>query len=225
VAQETGYAEIPHTRMRRAIAARLTESAQTAPHFYLRAAVRVDKLLKLRARLNKQSTTRISVNDLIVKAAARAHTLVPEMNVIWTSDAVRQYKKVDIGVAVATERGLFTPVLTDVANRSITNVAEAGKELVRRAKAGQLKQDDLTGGTLSITNLGMFGVEEFAAIINPPQAAILAVGAIRRAPAAGKNKLVRVTLSVDHRPVDGVVAARWLAAFVETVEKPLRILA
>lgn len=226
----TGYTEVPHSRMRRAIAARLTESKQTAPHFYLRATVRVDKLLKLRERLNKDSTVRVSVNDLIVKAAARAHTLVPEMNVTWTPDAVRQYSSVDIAVAVATERGLLTPVVSDAANRSITSVSTAIADLAARAKDGTLRQDELTGGTLSVTNLGMFGTEEFAAIINPPQAAILAVGAAREEPVARLGRLttatvLRVTLSVDHRPVDGVVAARWLAAFVDTIEKPVRILA
>lgn len=226
-ATPTSYTEVPHSRIRQATAARLTESKRTAPHFYLRATVRVDKLLKLRARLNKHAS--ISLNDLLLKAAAHAHTQVREMNVSWTPDAIREFDSVDIAVAVATDRGLVTPVVTGVDKRSISSVAAATKDLVERAKAGRLRQDELEGGTLSVTNLGMFGTEEFAAIINPPQAAILAIGAARREPVVKKGRpatatVIRCTLSVDHRPVDGVVAARWLDAFVSTVENPLRIL-
>lgn len=229
-AESATYTEIPHSRMRLAIAARLTESQRTAPHFHLRGTVRVDKLLKLRARLNEQAPVRISITDLMVKAAARAHSLVPEMNVIWTADAIRSFSSVDIAVAVATDRGLVTPVLRGVDGRSLSSVSANLKELASRAEAGELRQDELDGGTLSVTNLGMYGTEEFAAIINPPQAAILAVGAVRREPVVRKGKpavaaVVRCTLSVDHRPVDGVVAARWMDAFVRTVENPVRILA
>lgn len=224
------YTDVPHSRIRKAIAARLTESQRTTPHFYLRGTVRVDKLLKLRARLNESTAVSVSVNDLVIKAAALAHTLVPEMNVIWTPDAIRSFSSVDISVAVATDRGLVTPVVRAVEGMSITSVAAYVLDVVERAKSGRLRQDELEGGTLSVTNLGMFGTEEFAAIINPPQAAILAVGAARREPVVKKGKLstgtvMRVTLSVDHRPVDGVVAARWLDTFVQTVENPLRILA
>jgi pyruvate dehydrogenase E2 component (dihydrolipoamide acetyltransferase) len=222
--------DVPHTRMRSAIAARLTESKQTVPHFYLRATVRVDELLRLRAQLNDGTGPRISVNDLVVKAVARAHTMVPEMNVTWGPDAVRRHDSVDVAVAVATERGLLTPVLRDVDARPVSAVATASQDLVERAKAGRLRQDELEGGTISVTNLGMFDVEEFAAIINPPHAAILAVGAVRSEPVVEDGALavasvLRVTLSVDHRPVDGVVAARWLRAFVSVMETPVRILA
>jgi pyruvate dehydrogenase E2 component (dihydrolipoamide acetyltransferase) len=224
------YTEVPHSRIRQATAARLTESKRTAPHFYLRGTVRVDKLLKLRTRLNEHGTVRVSVNDLLIKAAALAHVLVPELNVIWTPDAVRSFTSVDISVAVATDRGLVTPVVTAVEGRSISSLAAAVRDLVERAKAGRLRQEELDGGTLSVTNLGMFGTEEFAAIINPPQAAILAIGGARPEPVVKKGKLstatvIRCTLSVDHRAVDGVVAARWMDAFVSTVEHPMRILA
>ncbi|TCO62765.1 2-oxo acid dehydrogenase subunit E2 [Actinocrispum wychmicini] len=228
VAEPTSpYIEIPHSRMRKAIASRLSA---VPPRYFLRATVRVDKLLRLREKLNRDSPIRISVNDLVVKAAACAHTLVPEMNVIWTPEAIRSYSSVDISVAVATETGLVTPVVTGVAGRSITDVALATKDLVERARAGRLRQDELTGGTLTVSNLGMFGIEEFSAVINPPQAAILAVGAGKREPVVHKEKLTiatvaRCTLTVDHRPVDGAVAARWMAAFVSVVESPLRLLA
>jgi pyruvate dehydrogenase E2 component (dihydrolipoamide acetyltransferase) len=219
------HTDVPHSRMRQAIATRLTESAHTAPHFYLRATVRVDKLLKLRRRLDG-----ISVTDLMVKAAAVAHMRVPELNVLWTPDAVRTFSSADIAVAVATDRGLVTPVVTGVETRSISALAATIRDLVERARAGRLRQDELEGGTLTVTNLGMYGTEEFAAIINPPQAAILAIGAAREEPIVRKGRLstgtvVRCTLSVDHRPVDGVAAARWLAAFVDVVEHPIRILA
>ena len=222
--------ETPHSRLRRAIASRLVESKQTAPHFYLRATVRADHLVDLRAELNDGAATRISLNDLVVKAVAAAHVRVPEMNVVWTPDAVRSFSTVDVAVAVATDRGLVTPVLRDVTSLTVTAVAAKVQDLAARAREGRLKQDELEGGTISVTNLGMYGVEEFAAIINPPHAAILAVGAVREEPvvqdgAVVPGKVLTVTLSVDHRPVDGVVAARWLAAFVDLVEHPTRILA
>jgi pyruvate dehydrogenase E2 component (dihydrolipoamide acetyltransferase) len=227
------YEDIPHTRMRRAIAARLTESTREAPHFYLRGTARVDKLLRLRQRLNDSGTAssvKISVNDLVVTAAARAHALVPAMNVIWTADAVRWFSAVDISVAVATDGGLVTPVLRGVDRMTLSAVAAASRDLVSRARSGRLRQDELDGGTMTVTNLGGHGTEEFAAIINPPQSAILAVGAALEAPVVRRGKLrvgtvMRVTLSIDHRPIDGVVAAQWMAAFLALLESPVRILA
>jgi pyruvate dehydrogenase E2 component (dihydrolipoamide acetyltransferase) len=223
--------DIPHSRQRRAIAARLTESQQTVPHFYLRATVRADRLVALRAEINTglAEGARVSVNDLVVKAVAAAHQRVPEMNVIWTPDAVRTFATVDVAVAVATDRGLVTPVLRDVTAQTITQVAAHTRDLAARARDGQLRQHELDGGTISVTNLGMYGVEEFAAIINPPHAAILAVGAVRGQPvvedgAVVPGQVMTVTLSVDHRPVDGVIAARWLAALRELLENPLRVL-
>jgi pyruvate dehydrogenase E2 component (dihydrolipoamide acetyltransferase) len=222
--------------MRRAIAARLTESKATTPHFYLRGSARVDRLLQLRAELNEGALdpggpgVRISVNDLLVKAVAQAHLLVPEMNVTWTGEAIRSYSGVDVAVAVATDDGLVTPVLRGVESMSVRAVARATQDAVERARAGRLQQRELEGGTISVTNLGMYGTEEFAAILNPPQAAILAVGAARQEPVVTHGELavgtvLRVTLSVDHRPVDGATAARWMQAFVSVLETPVRILA
>ena len=220
--------DIPHSRQRRAIAARLTESQQTVPHFYLRATVRAGRLAALRAEINAglAEGARVSLNDLVVKAVAAAHQRVPEMNVIWTPDAVRTFATVDVAVAVATDRGLVTPVLRDVTAQTITQVAARTRDLAARARDGRLRQHELDGGTISVSNLGMYGVEEFAAIINPPHAAILAVGAVRDEPvvedgAVVPGQVMTVTLSVDHRPVDGVIAARWLAALRELLENPL----
>jgi pyruvate dehydrogenase E2 component (dihydrolipoamide acetyltransferase) len=225
-----GYRDVPHSKLRRLVASRLTESKTTAPHFYLRATVPVDRLLALRAELNDGAETRISVNDLVVKAVARAHVAVPELNVTWQPDAVRHFDSVDVAVAVATDNGLVTPVLRAVEDMTITTVARTTRDLAERARSGQLRQHELEGGSISVTNLGMYGTEEFAAIINPPQAAILAVGAAREEPVAVEGRLevatvMRLTLSVDHRPVDGVVGARWLAALTDLLEHPARILA
>jgi pyruvate dehydrogenase E2 component (dihydrolipoamide acetyltransferase) len=231
------YEDIPHTRMRRAIAARLSESTRDAPHFFVHGTARVDKLLKLRARLNgsdgrpgkNTGAASVSVNDLVVSAAARAHLMVPAMNVIWTSEAVRSFSAVDISVAVATERGLVTPVLRDVGQMTLSAVAAASSDLVGRARSGKLQQEELEGGTMTVTNLGMFGTEGFAAIINPPQSAILAVGAALKKPVVSKGRLkvgsvMTFTLSVDHRPIDGATAAQWMARFISLLEEPVRIL-
>jgi pyruvate dehydrogenase E2 component (dihydrolipoamide acetyltransferase) len=224
------YDEIPHTRLRKAIAARLQQSKREAPHFYLRATIRADRLVALRAEVNEGSDVRISLNDLVLKAVAGAHVRVPEMNATWTDDAVRHPHSVDIAVAVATERGLVTPVVRDVPSLTVTALAARVQDLAARARDGKLKQDELEGGTISVTNLGMYAVEDFAANINPPHAAILAVGAVREEPVVEDGRLVvgktlKVTLSVDHRPVDGVVAAQWLKAFVDLMEHPARALA
>ncbi|GAA4558881.1 2-oxo acid dehydrogenase subunit E2 [Planotetraspora kaengkrachanensis] len=224
------FTEIPHSRIRRAVASRLTESKQTTPHFYLRGTARVDRLLRLREELNDGAPVRVSLNDLVIKAVAGAHLLVPAMNVVWAPDAVRSFSSVDVSVAIATERGLVTPVLRSVERMTVSSVASAVKDFAERARAGRLRQDELEGGTISVTNLGMYGTEDFAAIINPPQAAILAVGAARQEPVVRDGGLevgtvMRVTLSVDHRPVDGVVAAEWMRAFLSLVENPVRILA
>jgi len=224
------YDEIPHTRLRRAIAARLQQSKREAPHFYLRATIRADKLVALRAEINESSDTRISLNDLVLKAVAGAHVRVPEMNATWTGDAVRRPHSVDIAVAVATDRGLVTPVVRNVPGLTVTALAAQVQDLAARARDGKLKQVELEGGTISVTNLGMYGVEDFAAIINPPHSAILAVGAVREEPVVQGGALVvgktlKVTLSVDHRPVDGVVAAQWLKVFVDLVGHPARALA
>ncbi|MFE6664584.1 2-oxo acid dehydrogenase subunit E2 [Streptomyces sp. NPDC057697] len=224
----SGYEDVPHSRMRRAIARRLTESKQQTPHFYLRATCAVDELLALRQRINAVSPVKVSVNDLLIKAVATAHTQVPEMNAVWQPDAVRRFDAVDVSVAIATDTGLVTPVLRGTENLSVSAIATRTRAFAERARAGGLAPADLEGGSITVSNLGMYGVEEFAAIINPPQAAILAVGAAREAAvvrdgAVTVAKVLGVVLSVDHRPVDGAVAARWLAAFTEAVENPVRL--
>jgi pyruvate dehydrogenase E2 component (dihydrolipoamide acetyltransferase) len=224
------YREVPHSRARQAIASRLTESKQTIPHFYLSGSARVGKLLRLRAELNEDpSTVRISLNDLVIKAVAHTHQLVPAMNVVWTPDAVRSFTSVDIGVAIASPRGLVTPVLRSVDRSGIAVIAAAVKDLAERAGDGRLTPRELEGGTTTVTNLGMFGTESFAAIVNPPQASILAVGAVHRAPVVKNDKLavgsvMEVTLSVDHRAVDGSAAAEWMRAFVSVIQHPAQIL-
>jgi len=224
-----GYTDTPHSSMRRAVANVLTGSKRDAPHFYLTTTCRVDALLELRSSILAQSSERMSINDLFIKAVGKALRAVPEMNVNWTPDAVRQFDSVDVSVAVASERGLVTPVLRGVDGLSVTQIAAQVRDFVERANSGRLKQPELQGGSFTISNLGMFGVEQFGAIINPPQVGILAVGAVVRQPVAEGNEIVigntvTVTLSVDHRPVDGVLAARWLAAFREFVENPFTIL-
>ena len=230
---DRAFKDIPHTRIRAVIAARLTGSKRDTPHFYLRGTCRVDKLLKMRAELNAAAEnadgTKVSVNDLIIKAAARAHTIVPAMNVVWTQDAVRRFDAVDIAVAVATNRGLLTPVVRDAARRSLSAVSADVSELAERARLGTLAQREIEGGSFCISNLGMYGTEEFSAIINPPQSAILAVGAALSEPVVQDGELavatvMRVTLSVDHRPIDGSIAAEWMRTFVGIVENPLQIL-
>lgn len=228
-ADADGYTDRPHSRIRKAIASRLTESKNVAPHFYLRGSANVDELLALRAAINDSATVKVSVNDLVVKAAAAAHAAVPAMNVIWTAEAIRQYEAVDLAIAVASDGGLVTPVVRNVAGQSITAIAAATRDLAERARGGGLKQHELVGGTMTISNLGMYGTEEFAAIINPPQSAILAVGGAKKQPVVIDDQVtpatvVQFTLSVDHRPVDGAVAADWMRSFLELVENPMRIL-
>ena len=224
-----GWTAVPHSRIRKIIARRLQESKTTAPHFYLRTSAKVDALLALRAQLNATGRTRVSVNDFIVKAAAQALLDVPAMNVVWSDDAVLQAPTADVAVAVASDKGLVTPVITDVGSMSLSALSEKIKDAVTRANEGKLQSADLQGGTLTVSNLGMFGVEEFDAIINPPQAGILAVGAAVRKPVVGEGdtleiaSVVNFVLSVDHRPVDGTDGARWLARFKELLEDPLQI--
>ncbi|MEA9984149.1 dihydrolipoamide acetyltransferase family protein [Subtercola sp. RTI3] len=226
---DEGYTDIPHTGMRRAIARRLTESKSTVPHFYLVADCKVDALLELRGRVNASSPVKVSVNDFVLKAAAAAFTDVPEANATWSDAAIRRYHTVDMSVAVSIEGGLVTPVLRSVERMPLTEVARAVVELAERARAGRLKQHELEGGSFAVSNLGMFGVTEFSAIINPPQSAILAVGRARPTPVVVDGELavatvMTVTMSADHRVLDGALAAQWLAAFVKRIENPLSIL-
>jgi pyruvate dehydrogenase E2 component (dihydrolipoamide acetyltransferase) len=229
-ATSSAWTDVPHSTVRRLIASRLTESKQQAPHFYVRGTAQVDRLLEMRRELNDDAQMHISVNDLVIKAVARAHVLVPALNVTWTPDAIRSYSAVDISVAVATDDGLVTPVLRSVQGMSVSTVARSVQDFVQRAKTGRLQQQELEGGSVTITNLGMFGTEEFAAILNPPQASILAVGAAGPEPVVVDGEIhvatcMHLTLSVDHRPVDGVAAAEWMRLFISLLEHPSRILA
>jgi pyruvate dehydrogenase E2 component (dihydrolipoamide acetyltransferase) len=224
-----GYSEVPHSRLRRAVASRLSHSKQTVPHFYVRGTADVGALVALRREINEQASVKVSFNDLLLKAVAVAHARHPDMNVTWADDAVRRYEHVDLSVAIASERGLVTPVLRGVEAMTLTQVAGTVRDFVERANAGRLKQDELEGGTFSLSNLGMYGTEEFSAIINPPQAAILSVGAIREEPVVrggeiAVGRVLHVVLSVDHRPVDGAVAADWMRTFLAVLESPLSIL-
>ena len=223
------WTDLPHSRVRRAVARRLTESKQQVPHFYLRRTARIDELLALRAELNEASPVKLSVNDFLVRAIGVAHVAVPDANVTWTEDAIRRYDGVDVSVAIASERGLVTPVVRGVEGRSLSSISAEVKHYVALAGDGRLQQRDLEGGSITISNLGMFGVDEFDAIINPPQALILAVGAARSEPAVVDGEVVPATVlslvaSVDHRAVDGALGAQWLAALVDALERPLRLL-
>jgi pyruvate dehydrogenase E2 component (dihydrolipoamide acetyltransferase) len=224
-----GYTAIPHTGMRKAIARRLTESKSTVPHFYLTTECKVDALLAVRAQANKFSSTKLSVNDLVVKAVAAAFADVPDANVTWTDSHLRRWDAVDIAVAVATDGGLLTPVVRGVDSKTLTDISQTIAELVGRARAGRLRQDELEGGSFAVTNLGMYGTTEFSAILNPPQSGILAIGAAKPQPVVVDGEIVvatvmKCTLSVDHRAVDGALAAQWLAAFTARIENPISIL-
>ncbi|PJM86998.1 pyruvate dehydrogenase complex dihydrolipoamide acetyltransferase [Achromobacter ruhlandii] len=221
---------LPHSGMRRAIARRLTESKQQVPHFYLTVDCRMDALLALRAQANQGGAVKLSVNDFIVRAAALALREVPEVNASWHEDAIEFHAGADISVAVATDGGLVTPIVRDADVKPLSAIAAEIVELAGRAKVNRLKPEEFTGGSLTVSNLGMYGIKQFAAIINPPQAASMAVGAAERRPVVDDNgdlkaaTVMTVTLSADHRVVDGAVGARWLAAFRALIEAPVRIL-
>jgi len=215
--------------MRRAIARRLTESKSTVPHFYLVADCRVDKLIALRATVNSGGSVNVSLNDFVVKAAAAAFHDVPEANATWGETAIRRHDSVDMSIAVGIDGGLVTPVLRSVQTLSLSEISRSIGDLAERARAGKLRQHELEGGSFAISNLGMYGVTEFSAIINPPQSAILAVGVARQLPVVVDGGIevgtvMTVTLSADHRVLDGVLAAQWLAAFVRRIENPITIL-
>jgi pyruvate dehydrogenase E2 component (dihydrolipoamide acetyltransferase) len=227
VVQDNGpHRVLPHSPMRRAIARRLTQSKATTPHFYMAAECVVDEMLALRARANETASVKASVNDFVVMAVAAAFADVPEANVTWSDEGLIAYENVDISIAVATDGGLVTPVLRDVAGKRLSQVARESRDLAGRARERRLRQRDLEGGVFTVSNLGMYGTLEFSAIINPPQSGILAVGAARQQPVARDGAVtvatvMRCTLSVDHRAIDGALAARWLAAFTARVESPL----
>ncbi|MER3388788.1 MAG: dihydrolipoamide acetyltransferase family protein [Microcella sp.] len=221
---------VPHSRMRKTIARRLTESKNQVPHFYLTADCRVDALLAMRAEINAAGTVKVSVNDLVVKAVAGAFRDVPEANRTWTDDGMLQHASVDIGIAVSLDDGLVVPIVRDVQGLSVSALGAQIADLAERGRGGKLRPDEMEGGSFAVSNLGMFGTQSFSAIINPPQAGILAVGAASTRPvvvdgALEVGSVMSVTLSADHRAWDGALAARWLAAFVARIEHPLTILA
>ncbi|MDO9021869.1 MAG: dihydrolipoamide acetyltransferase family protein [Deltaproteobacteria bacterium] len=221
----------PASSMRKVIARRLVESKQTVPHFYLEADLDVEALLGLREQVNQGAApeAKVSVNDLLLRACALALRAVPEANASWIDGQIVQYDRVDVSVAVSIDEGLLTPVLRGADKLSLAAVAKATKELVAKARARKLTPEEMTGGTFSLSNLGMFQIDRFAAVINPPESMILAVGAARDVPvvkagAVVPGKRCAVTLSCDHRVVDGALGAKWLLALRGLVESPVRIL-
>lgn len=226
--------ELPLGNVRKVTAKRLTESKQQAPHFYLTSAIDVTDLVAFRGELNQRLQAadgpKISVNDLVVKGVATSLRANPSVNVSFGGDKLLQHKRIHLGVAVAIEGGLVVPVIRDTDRKSVSEIAVEGRELAGRARDGKLKADEMSGGTFTISNLGMFGVEQFSAVINPPEAGILAVGAVKdevqvRAGEFVARKIMRVTLSADHRAVDGAVGAAFLQQLTGLLEDPLRIIA
>ncbi|MEV5538446.1 dihydrolipoamide acetyltransferase family protein [Saccharopolyspora shandongensis] len=226
--------EIPLSNIRKVTAKRLVESKQQAPHFYLTSAIDVTDLMAFRATLNERLQAaggpKVSVNDLVVKAVATALRANPAVNVSFAGDKMLQHKRINLGVAVAIDNGLVVPVIKDADRKSVSEIAKESRELAGRAREGKLKLDEMSGGTFSISNLGMFGIEQFSAVINPPEAAILAVGAARdevqvRDGEFVARKILRATLSADHRAVDGAVGAAFLQLLTGLLEDPIRIIA
>ena len=228
------FTEIPLDGMRKTIAARLTEAKQTIPHFYLRRDIKIDNLLSFRGQLNKQLEARgvkLSVNDFIIKACALALQTVPAANAVWAGDRVLQLTPSDVAVAVAIEGGLFTPVLKDAEQKSLSTLSTEMKDLATRARSKKLAPHEYQGGSFAISNLGMFGIDNFDAVINPPHGAILAVGAGVKKPIIDDEgqvsvaTVMSVTLSVDHRVIDGALGAELLQAIVDNLENPMGMLA
>lgn len=230
------YEEVPHDGMRKTIARRLLESKQTIPHFYLTIDCELDALLKLRAELNAAAPEKdgkpaykLSVNDMVIKAIALSLRAVPDANVSWTENTMLRHKHADVGVAVSIPGGLITPVIRDACHKSLSQISNEMKDLAARAKARKLKPEEYQGGTTAVSNLGMFGVKNFAAIVNPPHATILAVGAgeqraVVKNGALAVATVMSVTLSTDHRAVDGALGAELMAAFRGYIEKPMAML-
>ncbi len=219
----------PNTNVRKTIARRLSESKQTVPHFYLTIESVIDDLLAARKRINEDNDLKVSVNDFVIKAAAAALMHVPAANASWDDDGILYYDHADISVAVATPSGLITPIVRAAEGKGLAAISAEMKDLAGRARAGKLKPEEYQGGTFSVSNLGMYGIREFSAIINPPQGCILAVGAGTQQPIVRDGALavatvMNCTLSVDHRVVDGAVGAEFLAAFKRFVENPVAML-
>ncbi|MDY0240722.1 MAG: pyruvate dehydrogenase complex dihydrolipoamide acetyltransferase [Rhodospirillaceae bacterium] len=224
------YEDVPLSAMRKVIARRLTDSKQTVPHFYLTVDCQLDQLLRLRAEFNGRGDgVRLSVNDFVVRAVALALRKVPAANASFTETAIRYYKDVDISVAVATPGGLITPILRHADHKGLATISAEMRDLAARARDGKLKPDEFQGGTFSISNLGMYGIRQFEAIINPPQGCIMAVGAaepriVVQDDAPAVATVMTCSLSVDHRVVDGAVGAEFLAAFKKLIEDPVSML-
>lgn len=223
--------EIPNNNIKKITAKRLTEAKQTIPHFYLTVECIIDNLLAARKELNEQAKDayKLSVNDFIIKASAMALKSYPAANVSWSDAAILQYKHADISVAVSTPNGLITPIIKRAEEKGLAEISNEMKDLAKRAREGKLKLEEFQGGTFSISNLGMYGITEFNAIINPPQSCILAVGAGVEKPVVINGKIeirtvMNVTLSTDHRSVDGAVGAEWLQHFKRYIENPVSML-
>ena len=221
----------PNSGMRKVIAKRLSESKQTVPHFYLAVDCEIDALLKLRKEINERAgdAYKLSVNDFVIKASAAALRKMPQVNASWTEDAIHLYNRVDVSIAVATPEGLITPIIRDADIKSMGVISNEMKDLATRAKSKKLKLEEFQGGGFSISNLGMFGIKEFYAIVNPPQAAILAVGKGEQRPVVKNGQLavanvMTLTLSCDHRVVDGAVGAEFMQTLQQFIEDPLRLL-
>jgi pyruvate dehydrogenase E2 component (dihydrolipoamide acetyltransferase) len=224
VTADTPFERIPLDAMRRTIARRLVEAKQTIPHFYLVADVDITRLLALREEANAAGSVKLSINDFIIKAYALALQRVPAANSVWAEDSILRFRHSDVGVAVAIEGGLFTPVIRKAETKSLSTISVEMKDLAARARERKLLPHEYQGGVASISNLGMYGVREFSAIINPPQSSILAVGAgQRRQIESGFATLMTVTLSCDHRVVDGALGAQLLAAFKAVMENPITL--
>jgi pyruvate dehydrogenase E2 component (dihydrolipoamide acetyltransferase) len=229
------YEDIPHTNMRKVIAQRLAQSKRDAPHFYLSIDCQIDALLKLRAELNARAPKegpgayKLSVNDFVIKAAALALMKVPAANAQWTDAALRRFKSADISVAAAIPDGLITPIVRNAETKGLSAISNEMKDLAERARAGKLRLEEFQGGTFSISNLGMYGIDGFYAVLNPPQACILAVGAGAQRPVVKDGALAIATvmtcgLSTDHRVVDGAIGADFLAAFKKLIEDPIQMM-
>lgn len=222
----------PASPMRRTIARRLTQSTQSVPHYYLTIDVDAEALLRARTAINEElarEDEKVSINDLIIKACASALRRMPAANVSWLDGDIHYHQVVDISVAVAIPDGLITPVVRDADQKGVLEISREVRELATRARARQLQPEEFTGGTFSVSNLGMFGIEDFTAIINPPEGAILAVGTIREEPVLRRGEVVsgqrmRVTLSCDHRVIDGATGAQWLAILKRMLEQPTTML-
>jgi pyruvate dehydrogenase E2 component (dihydrolipoamide acetyltransferase) len=221
------YDEVPHSPMRQVIARRLSAAKQSIPHFYLTTHCQIDDLLHLKADLQNRvkGELKLSINDFLIRAAALALRTVPEANASWTDGVTRHYKRVDIAIAVATETGLITPVIRDAGRKGIGEIAFEVRDLASRARSSRLRPEEYQGGTFTLSNLGMYDVDEICAIINPPQAGILAIGKAEPRPVARDGSVVvatmmTCTLSADHRVLDGAVGARFLSTFKSLVERP-----